>query len=217
MNTRVVIGIPSLGGIQTETVASLFQAAPVMDFDAQLIFHTSCYIHDARNKIAQEAIDKGASHLMFIDSDIKFPPDGVNRLLKQDKDIIGGLYYRRQPPHMPTINQLENDKIVIPHTFPTDKTFEAFAVATGFMLIKTEVFKKVSPPWFFFGNYKGMKMGEDVYFCWKAKQKGYKVFVDPTIALGHVGGYVFTSNDFKAYEDARPKGNVLDEFDGQIK
>jgi GT2 family glycosyltransferase len=28
-------------------------------------------------------------------------------------------------------------------------------------------------------------VGEDLSFCWRARQCGYKIYCDPTIALGH--------------------------------
>ena len=35
------------------------------------------------------------THLMFIDSDIGFPPQAIARLIAYDKDIVGGVYPRK--------------------------------------------------------------------------------------------------------------------------
>ena len=214
---RIMIGIPCLDTIKTETVISLFSAVSVIKYPATLYVRKSCYVHDARNKIVSKAMDEGYTHLMFIDSDMKFPRDGINRLIEQEKDVIGGLYFRRQIPHRPTINTLENHKIVVPYKFPKDKTFKVWSVATGFMLIDLKVAKKIKPPWFGFGNYKGQSMGEDVYFCKKVNDHKFGVWVDPTIKLGHVGEYVYTERDYQAYEDIREKKNTPDEFNGEMK
>lgn len=213
----VMIGIPCMDSVKTRTMMSLFSASAVLKLPAKLHLQMNCYVHDAREKIAQEAIRTGMSHVMFIDQDMEFPPESIDKLIEQDKDIIGGLYYRRQAPHLPTINDLVDGKIVVPRKFPLDKTFKMWSVATGFMLVKTEVFKKIEPPWFSFGTYKGQKMGEDVYFCWKANKKGFEVWCDPTIKLGHVGEYSFGYEDYKAYDDVRPKEDTPDEFDGVMK
>ena len=206
----ILISIPTLDVIKTETVSSLFAATAQTDYPCKLHIHTSCYVHDARNKSVDTAISNGATHLMFIDSDMQFPPDGINRLMAHDLDVVAGLYFRRQPPHLPTIHQKEGDKLMIPKTFPKDKPFEVYALATGFMLIKVEVLKNIKPPWFFFGDFHGHAMGEDVYFCNKVRQKGYKIWCDPTIELGHVGMYSYGIQDYNAYQDIRPKDPVED-------
>lgn len=217
MDTLLFIGIPCMDTIKTETFMSIFSASNSIDVPAKLHIQKGCYIHDARNKIVDAALTSGATHLLFIDSDIQFDPSAVNALLKQDKDIIGGLYYRRQPPHYPTINQVEGDKLIVPGSFPKDKPFEVFAVATGFMLIKTSVLRKLEPPYFYYGNFHGRAMGEDVYFCWKAQKKGIKIWCDPTLNLGHVGEYVFDRKDYDAYQDIHQGKKTEDVWDGKMR
>lgn len=217
METKILLGVPCLDSMKTETVASIFSSTAVLEYRAVLHIQKSCYVHDARNKIVSGAIAKGFSHIMFIDSDMQFPPDSINRLVKQDKDVIGGVYFRRQIPHLPTINSLENDKIVVPYQYPKDKPFKIWSIATGFMLIKIEVVKKIPYPWFGFGSYKGQSMGEDVYFCRKVNDHNFQVWADPTIPVGHVGEYVYTVRDFDAYQDVRKKENIPDEFNGEMK
>lgn len=206
----ILIAIPTLDVIKTETVSSLFAATALTNYPARLHIHTSCYVHDARNKSVDTAIKTGVTHLMFIDSDMQFPPDAINRLMAHDKDIVAGLYFRRQRPHLPTIHQKVGDRLVIPKKFPTDKLFEVYGLATGFMLIKVEVLKNIKPPWFYFGDFHGHAMGEDIYFCNKAKQKGYKIWCDPTIEIGHVGAYSYGKQDYDVYQDVRPKDDTED-------
>lgn len=217
MNAKIVIGIPCLDTIKTETFISLFSAAAKLRAEAILHVQKSCYVHDARNKIISTALQRGSTHVMFIDSDMKFPPDGINRLLDQDKDVIGGVYFRRQVPHLPTINDLKDGKIVVPYKFPKDKSFRIWSVATGFMLVKTEILKKIKYPWVGFGNYKGQSMGDDVYFCRKINDHGGEVWADPTIPLGHVGEYVYDMKDYQAYQDTLDKKDSPDEFNGEMK
>lgn len=217
MDASLVIGIPTLDTIKTETVVSLFSATALLEARAILHIQKSCYVHDARNKIISKAIERGATHVMFIDSDMKFPPDGINRLLAQDKDVIGGVYFRRQVPHLPTINDIKDGKIVVPYKYPTDKPFRIWSVATGFMLVKTEILKKIKYPWVGFGNYKGQSMGDDVYFCKKINDHGGEVWADPTIEIGHVGEYIYDYKDYKAYQDTLEKKDTPDEFNGEMK
>lgn len=213
MNKMILIGLPVHGNVNPAVVASLLSLTSNINYPGKVHLQSNCYVHDARNKIVNEAQKLGASYLMFIDADMVFPPDGVNRLVEQDKDIIGGLYYRRQPPHLPTINQVDGDRLIVPRKFPKDKPFEVFALATGFMLINMKVFEKIKPPWFYFGNFHGRSMGEDVYFCRKAHDAGFKIWCDPTIPLGHVGDYYY---DYRDYENYNVQEDKEESFDGNL-
>ncbi|OGI28082.1 MAG: hypothetical protein A2184_01080 [Candidatus Moranbacteria bacterium RIFOXYA1_FULL_44_7] len=215
-NKVLMIAVPNMGTIKTETFISLFSAAYTLNIPAKLHVQTGCYIHEARNKAVNSALKSGVSHLLFVDADVQFDMHGINQLFEDDKDIVGGLYYRRQPPHHPTINFREGDKLVIPDKFPRDSVFEVFAIATGFMLINMKVFKKIEPPWFYFGNFHGKPMGEDVYFCWKAQKAGFKVYCDPRIKIGHVGDYVYDEKDYDAYIPKNEKKKIESQFDGQL-
>lgn len=215
---RVLIAMPCLDHIKTPTVHCLFGASAGLNAPAKLHLHQGAYVHDARNQSAQMAIDEGFTHLMLIDSDMEFPPDSIQRLLELDKDVVGGLYFRRQPPHMPTLNEPENNKLVIPNLkkFPMDKPFKVFSVATGFLMIKTSVLKKIPQPWFGFGKFKnGDEMGEDVFFCRKAGDHGFEVWCDPTIELGHIGEYSYGRKDYDAYQEMRPD-KESGAFDGKL-
>ena len=41
--------------------------------------------------------------------------------------------------------------------------------------------------------------GEDVSFCWRARQCGYDIWADSSIEFGHVGQCVVTRGYFEAY------------------
>jgi hypothetical protein len=60
------------------------------------------------------------------------------------------------------------------------------------MLVDTGVFKLIDMPWFFFKSLGGNAfMGEDYWFCERAKEKGIEIWCDPTIAVGHLGTYQY--------------------------
>ncbi len=198
---KILIGVPNLDSIKTDTVASLFSGTFNLNAVARLHIQNSSLVHDARNKIVAEALASGQDYVMFIDSDISFPSHAIQKLIDANKDIIGGLYYRKQPPHLPTIAMKNGDNLTIPQNFPKKEPFKVFGVGTGFLLIKTSVFKKLTPPYFYFGNLHGKPIGEDMYFCHKAYQAKFEVWCDPTLKLGHVGTYVYTEEDYNAYKE----------------
>lgn len=43
--------------------------------------------------------------------------------------------------------------------------------------------------------------GEDISFCMKAKLAGLKIHVDTSVTPGHIGDYVYSVDDFFAYQD----------------
>ena len=151
---------------------------------------------------------------MFIDGDMIFPPTGVDQLLSYDLDIVGGVYHYKGEPYDAVLKKIVkqgNDTVM--HSikdFPQDKLFEVDAIGTGFLLIKMDVFKKIEPPFFFHAQPHefGMKdmpfpnndVGEDVYFCLKAKEAGFKIYADPTIkGLEHVGKKYYGRSDYDNY------------------
>jgi len=215
---NILIGIPALDSLKIETTTSLVATIAQLDmkYDAKMLIRKASLIHDSRNKIAQQAIDEGFDYLMFIDSDMKFPGDALNRLMSLNLDVVGGLYYRKQPPHAPVIAQKMGKTLTIPRLWPKTKPFEVFSVATGFMLINTKVLKAIKPPYFFYGKYHDMDMGEDVYFCHKAQQAGFKVWCDPTIDLKHIGEYEYDAKDYEAYAKDRPEQDVDEIWNPEI-
>ena len=46
-------------------------------------------------------------------------------------------------------------------------------------------------------------IGEDLSFCWRATQCGYKVVCDPSIVLGHVGHMVVDKQFYETISAAR--------------
>jgi hypothetical protein len=44
------------------------------------------------------------------------------------------------------------------------------------------------------------EFGEDLSFCFKARECGYKVFVDTSICPGHIGSYAFKIADYLSYQ-----------------
>lgn len=53
-------------------------------------------VYDARDAIAKAAIDNGYDYVLYVDSDMVFSADDLNRLLSHDTDICSGLYVTRR-------------------------------------------------------------------------------------------------------------------------
>jgi len=94
----VIVGTPCFGAMLSQAYVQssfeLIQYASVHEFDLDVILAgNDALITRARNTIVSEFLKNArATHLLFIDSDIKFRPEHVHRLLKADKDLVAGLY-----------------------------------------------------------------------------------------------------------------------------
>lgn len=200
-NPVITIGVCTGGTIRAETVTSLVSNIINLAQDgtpAGLLVQIGGYVDVNRNKIVETAIAAGTTHLMFIDADMIFPDDGIARLLKLDKDIVGANYNIRLDPTAgefsgPTVKMKVDGKPVsmVSKDFPT-KPFKAYALATGFMMIKTDVFKGLNKPYFeAYQDLNGQHHTEDIEFCKRAGEAGFEIWCDPTIKMGHIGSYVY--------------------------
>jgi hypothetical protein len=113
----------------------------------------------ARNSLAKDFLDSNCTHLMFIDADIGFNPQDIIRMVHADKDILCGIYPKKEinwieitkavqngvPPqelHKYTgsfvVNLVNNEKDMVGDRYTP---MEIANGGTGFMLIKREVFE----------------------------------------------------------------------------
>lgn len=184
----ITVGIPSYDHIKTECVMSLVALAMNSDLPLHFVFNQGIYIDYNRNQLVTAAIENGSTHLMFIDSDIAFPTDGISRLLAHDKDIVGG-YYNTRRGNIP-VRILKDGHITVPDTVPSEM-FRCHVLPTGFMLIRLAALEKLAPPYFATITHTKGTIGEDVVFCKNATDAGIEIYCDPTIKLGHVGKKIY--------------------------
>jgi len=135
---------------------------------------------------------------MWIDSDIVFTPGQFQALLDYDKDIISGLYMMTGGKYFATVKNWDTEHfkkhgsfefITEKHVQEMNGLTEVAYTGLGFMLVKRDVFESLEYPWF---KPLDQKIGnavdftsEDVGFCLRVREKGYKVLIDPKIRVGH--------------------------------
>lgn len=166
-------------------------------------------IYTSRNDLARMAIQIEADYVFWLDSDMVFEPDTLVRMMdtlkKNDLDILTGLYFRRVPPYSPVLfDRLDiEDEVCKWSEFKDlpDSLFEVGGCGFGCVLMKTDVFFDVQTK---FGNMFApiANNGEDIAFCWRARQCGYKIICDPTVLCGHVGYSTVDDKFFRAFKGA---------------
>jgi glycosyltransferase involved in cell wall biosynthesis len=160
-------------------------------------------IFDQRNNMVESALEEGADYVLFIDADMRFPKDTLERLIAHDKGIIGVNATTRSSPVKATAKTLEIDEDGTcnwKQISSKNKTGiqQADGIGCGVMLISKETLTSIHKPWFFFELLPENKLlGEDIYFCIKAKDVGIDTFIDHDLSqeIGHVGNYTYGWHD----------------------
>lgn len=205
---RILIAVPCMDSVPSQFAQSLATLNKVEE--CVVAFQMGSLIYNSRNYLATAAVKMEADYILWLDSDMVFPSDTLERLWKdRDKgDIITGIYYRRVEPYKPVLYsrldiddngcKWENCEDI------KDEIFEVEGCGFGCVLTPTNVFVDVVNR---FGNMFSPinGVGEDLSFCWRAKQCGYNIVADPGIPLGHVGHYVVDRKFYDAYNSAKEK------------
>jgi hypothetical protein len=166
----------------------------------------------ARNEIASKAILDGFQETIWIDADIGFHPDAIEKLRGHNLPIVCGVYAKKGKRELaisvlPGIKQMGFGK--------SGGLHEVQYAATGFLLVRRKVYLDMQfqlglplcnehfganiVPYFMplarphrEGHWY---LGEDYAFCERARQAGYKIMADTTIRLWHIGNYQYGWED----------------------
>lgn len=142
-----------------------------------------------RNNLVKSFLESDCTHLLQIDSDMIFSSNALLNLALRNVDIVGALYFMRYPPFSPCAVKFEGDTI---HEFTvseleTKELIEVSRIGTGLILVRREVFENVKYPWFLTRKKNGqVVMSDDYYFCDKAREVGYKIYLDTSVPCQHV-------------------------------
>lgn len=122
--------------------------------------------------------------LWMVGDDHIFSPDIVQRLLAHDADVVAPLCLKRSAPFDPVVySHMNEDGKYEYMDLPESGLVEVFAAGTAGMLIKRRVFEAIGDPVF----ERPGSQGEDLVFCAKVREAGFKIHCDTDTPLGHIG------------------------------
>lgn len=169
--------------------------------------HRHPRVDDLRNEAAQMAIGLGASHLLFLDSDMTWPATVLSQMLSHhDRGMVAGLYFLKRYPHQPValhsgavnLETGQVDYLYVDAGVLATELQPVSLVGMGCTLIPMALCRAMEWPWF---EYRADQNGiwsitEDVSFCQKAAAFGCPIWLDPTIRCGHLNSDEVTDEHF---------------------
>ncbi len=163
--------------------------------DLQLHMVNGSLVDSSRCTLVKEALEAGATHLFWLDTDMTFPHDTIVRLLRHNKPIVTVNAPTRRFPIQPTaFKRIDYQHGLHARLYTEeDSTGLEEVEACGFSvaLMQAKIFEKIPVPGFLTTYDKGTGhwKGEDVYFCEQARAAGFPILVDHDLSklIGHVG------------------------------
>lgn len=171
-------------------------------------------VASTRNRVVRTFLDNPAlgSWLWFVDSDMVFAPDALDRLLAfadpVARPVVAGLCFSGSWGTLkmaPTLVDLDGHLI---EDWPRGEPIEVGRTGAACLLIHRSVLERMGKanadypyPWFEDGHLQGLEVGEDVTFCLRLNAMGIPVWVHTGIRVGHVKPWVI---DEAMYDAMRP-------------
>jgi len=209
--SRCVIIVPYVDSIEPRCEAAL-RALETRGYPVRRA-HATAAIDRIRSELATQAIGEAFDEILWIDPDMVFEPDVVDRVRSHRLPIVGGLYAKRGHRAF-GCRFLEE---------PTEVTLgegggpvEVRYVGAPFLLTHRRVYQDVAKkfdlpacnghfgvpavPYFLPMIVRDKDVGfwylsEGWSFCERARQSGHKIMVDTSIRLWHVGMYSYGWED----------------------
>jgi hypothetical protein len=218
MSRSVAILVPARDTVMTSFAYDLARA---MSFhtattDDRVLLYTShgTLIASQRMELARQALEEKADYLLWLDSDMRFPRETIGHLMLRDKPIVAANYATRRMPVKP-VAMMDNDgEIGRVYTAPDSEGLQPVDyIGMGVMMVKREVFEKVEAPWFAipYSTIGNHYIGEDVFFCRKAREAGYEVLVDHDLShqVKHIGTFEYSHEGAWAMKEQVDGSNII--------
>lgn len=193
-SSHVVVCIPSGEMVHADfmlSVLNLVQQARGDGHRISVVNSKSSIGAEGRSFAVDAALEAQADWLMFLDSDMTFPPSTISRLLAHGKPIVGATYPRRGWPLAFIGTRLDGGTF----TLTDPPLVEAARIPTGCLLIQATVFEKLKRPYFRYGydEEAGVVISEDFWFSDTVRSLSIPLWCDLALSreLAHLGIFRF--------------------------
>lgn len=200
---RLVVCVPSGGHPTlgfTYSLANFFMTIHnpqygLSAWQVAMVFGDGSVIHDNREQLAGRALAMKATHVLYLDDDMTFPPEAIVSLMHRNLPFVASNYTRRKPPHVAVASRADLTGLIMT-TAESTGLVPAHGTGFGMALIASEVFAAIPKPWFMpmWEPDTAMYHSEDVMFCRRALAAGFQLQIDQDASklLGHCSEQVLT-------------------------
>ncbi len=192
-----MIAIPTLGRpVPLQWALNFKSMNPPVNFNCDFNIVFGKEIGAARQQLAEAAVARGCKYLFFLGDDVVPPPHAMRQLIYRmenhpNVDVVGGVYVAKADPPAPLVF-MGNGKGSY-WDWKIGEFFECTGLGMDCTLIRTDILKKMSPPWFETIDIDRHADGiasieqwtEDLRFCKKVTDAGGHVFCDGAIICEH--------------------------------
>ena len=197
---KTLIAIPCMDTLPVDFVKSLLYMHK--GDNPTVYLKQNSLVYDSRNLLSLYAIENKFDNVMWLDSDMTFPPDILDRLESYNMPMVTGLYVKRHKNITPVIYETlaeptrqDDGRLtanIEPYVnYPRNAFFPVAGCGFGCVLTSTSLLKEV---WDHFGPAFAPYpwAGEDLSFCYRVNQLGHQIYCDSSISCGHIGTFTYT-------------------------
>ena len=202
---KLLIAIPCMDTVPVDFMKSLLRLTQKLTADGvdyEVAIESGTLVYMARDRLAGKAVNQKFSHVLWLDSDMVFEPEIVEDLQFCGKDFVTGIAHGRRKPFTSCLfknidlNHLELWQL---KDYPAE-AFEVAGCGMACCLMSTEVIKQVMINCGTAFN-PIMQYGEDISFCKRAHDLGFKIYAEPAVRLGHIAHIAIYPDDTPRYQD----------------
>lgn len=169
--------------------------------EARVLISHAFPVDAARNEIVRVFLDQDtADHLLFLDTDMKHPPDLAHRLVRHGLDMVTARYVMRRPPFftvaMRKIGPKPNDYQAIEKLEPVVTGLMPIdAGGAGALLLSRALLatirKRIGDDWFRYqvGPDGLRSVSEDMWCYEQAKAAGFQPWLDADLVCDHIAQF----------------------------
>ena len=199
---KTLIAVPCLDTVHT----MFFQSMEALrrPEGTSVSVSSSSLVYDARNSLADLAVRGGYDRVCWLDSDMRFQPDLLERFhadLDAGMEMVCGLFFSRRAPVHPCVYHSCALQDGVPTATPFDvigdQPFRVQACGFAGVMMSGALLRRVAET---YGApfSPGFGFGEDLSFCLRAGELGANIYCDPRIKMDHIGYAVINEDTWLA-------------------
>jgi len=200
---RLAVCVPCkdmLHSIFSHNLCGLLNYNHQKNIETRVFYNMGTLVCNQRASLVKMAQEWAATHILWLDSDTSFPFYTAFKLLSHNQALVAGNYPTRVLPYKTVAYKKEGDwESYIKHgndIEPSKDLIQVEGIGMGCMLTSIEVFDAIGKPWFniAYDERTDDYLGEDMDFCLRAREKGYKIYVDDILSrqISHLGTFAYT-------------------------